>query len=140
MSRSIMSRRVASLNAVGGVAWIATAFVSWTRRGNGSTLRGMRLARWLRTGILHPWWGPLAAVSITVIAFAGCAVVATCVLGHRVVAIARAGLGCIAVLTLAYFGLSGRWPLTNWGIACWLLISGAVILIVAAFPQRDTSS
>lgn len=123
------------LVALGGAAWIMSSFAHWTTRGNGATMTGLRLSTWLRTSPFRPSWGLWGSVAILVIAFAGCAFVATCTLTAPAVTITRSVLAGVAVLTLLTLVTLGRFPVRRWDTAPWLVGAGAA-LVLTTVPLR----
>ncbi len=120
------------LTIVGGVAWLSTSFTHWTRHGNGSTLPGIRLASWLRTGVLRPWWGPIAGTALLVVAFSGCLVLATALMRRAWLADVWGGLGLFVTMTMLVLVATHRFSITRWGPAAWLTVAGGVALTLAA--------
>jgi phosphotransferase system glucose/maltose/N-acetylglucosamine-specific IIC component len=126
------------LTVVGGLAWLSTSATYWTRTGNGSTLRGIRLAQWLRTGALRPWWGSIAGTALLVVAFSGCLVVATALMRRPWLADAFAALGSVVTVTMLILVATHTLSLTRWGPAAWLSVAGGVALtLAAARPWND---
>ena len=126
------------LTIIGGLAWLATSFTRWTRHGNGSTLPGIRLAQWLRTGTLRPWWGPITGTALLVVAFAGCLVLATALMRRAWLADAFAALGLVVTMTLLILVATHKFSITRWGPAAWLSVVGGVALTLAAARPLST--
>lgn len=127
----------AGLTVVGGLAWLCTSFTHWTRRGNGSTLPGIRLASWLRTGALRPWWGPIAGTAMLVVMFSGCLVLATALMRRTWLADAWGGFGLVVTMTMLVLAAT-TFSLTRWGPAAWLSVVGGVALTLAAARPLST--
>jgi hypothetical protein len=101
---------------------------SWTLRGNGSTLSGVRLARWLASGPARPSWGPIASAIVLIIALAGCLAIGTCAIDHRLVVVARAAVGAVVLAGLLFLAITARLSFDRWGAAAWCALAGALAL------------
>lgn len=123
------------LVAIGGAAWILSSVAHWTTHGNGSTMNGLRLSGWLRTSPFRPSWGPWGSGAILFIAFAGCALLATCTLASPAVGTTRLVLAGVVLVTLIALAALGRFPLRRWDTAPWLVAGGAVLVLSTLRPR-----
>ena len=112
MSSSTAERVVPTGWVVIGVMLTATAFIRWFRSGPGSRFTGIDLADNVRSGILSPSWGIWVALGLYSIVGGGGVFIATAMVRHRAVLVARLVFAALGVV--AFVRLAATIPVSNW--------------------------
>lgn len=109
---ALLAVGVPSAWVVAGVALLTTAVMRWFRRGPGSRFRGLELADSIRSGVLSPSWGVWVAAGVYTLVGVGGVFIATAVIRHPAVLVARGGLSFGGLLGFVLLGRTV--PPSNW--------------------------
>lgn len=121
-----------AVTVAGGLAWIITLAFSWTSRGAGSRLDGVRLANWLAHGPANPSWGRPVSSVLYLLAIAGCLTVTTCTWSARFVTWTRTTLAAAVLVAMVGLGVSAQFEFQRWGPSAWCTLFGSLALLASA--------
>lgn len=112
--RRVVSRHLVTAGwVVSGAMLLSSATRRWVEQGPGSRFAGLELADNIRSGVLSPSWGVWVALALYSIIGLGGVFIATAVVDHPVVVIARGVVGLAGALVFVQIARA-EIPFSEW--------------------------